>query len=139
MRVNLRFRAALGDIHSYDFLALERRGLRFLRLGKEPPVRGTVIQLGQRNYLIFTQGYVPFMRQYPGMRIPNPLEVVEHHGDSAAERVCSEILALTKLNWNTCKFASSDPITTVFSRQVGMIIKELPDDVTPATKYRFYM
>ncbi|NUQ62197.1 MAG: hypothetical protein HUU20_06900 [Pirellulales bacterium] len=133
------FRSALGDIHSYDFLALERRTIRFLRLGKEPPVRGTVIELGQRNYLVFTQGYVPFLRQYPGMRVPNPLEVVEHHGDSAADRVCSEILALTKLNWNTCKFASSDPITISFSRQVAPIIKELPDGVDPATKYRYYM
>lgn len=133
------FKAALGDIHSYDFLALERRGIRFLRLGKEPPVRGTVLELGGRDYLVYTQGYVPFMRQYPGMRIPNPLEVVEHFGDSSAERVCSEILALTKLNWNTCKFSSADPITTSFSRQVATILKELPEDVVPATKYRFYM
>lgn len=133
------FKAALDEIHSYDFLALERRGLRFLRLGKEPPIRGTVIQLGRGDYLVFTQGYVPFIRQYPGMRIPNPLEIVEHFGDSSAERVCTEILALTKLNWNTCKFASGDPITTSFSRQVATIIKELPEGVTPATKYRYYM
>lgn len=133
------FKAALDDIHSYDFLALERRGVRFLRLGKEPPVRGTVIELGNRDYLVFTQGYVPFIRQYPGMRVPNPLEIVEHYGDSSAERVCTEILALTKLNWNTCKFASGDPITTSFSQQVATIIKELPEDVRPATKYRFYM
>ncbi len=133
------FRSALGDIHSYDFLALERRGLRFMRLGHEPPVRGTVIQLGTRHYLVFTQGYVPFMRQYPGMRIPSPLEIVEHHGDSAADRVCGELLSLTKLNWNTCKFASADPITLSFSRQVSTIIKELPDGVVPATKYRYYM
>lgn len=132
-------RAALDDVHSYDFLAIERRGIRFLRLGKEPPVRGTVVQLAKRNYLIYTQGYVPFLRQYPGPRIPNPLEVVEHHGDSSAERVCSEILALTKLNWNTCKFASAEPITIAFSRQVATIIKEMPDDVEPSTKYRFYM
>jgi hypothetical protein len=79
------------------------------------------------------------MRQYPGPRIPNPLEIVEHHGDSSAERVCREVLALTKLNWNTCKFSSADPITTLFSKQVATIIKELPAGVEPATKYRFYM
>lgn len=132
-------KAALGDVHSYDFLAIERRGIRFLRLGKEPPVRGTVIRLAKKNYLIYTQGYVPFFRQYPGPRIPNPLEIVEHHGDSSADRVCSEILSLTKLNWNTCKFASAEPITLAFSRQVATIIKEMPDDVEPSTKYRFYM
>ena len=51
--------------------------------------------------------------------MPNPLEVVEHFGDSAADRVCSEILSLTKLNWNTSAFASADPITIGFSRDVA--------------------
>ena len=133
------FQSALGDVHSYDFLALDRRGIRFFRLGQEPPIRGTVIQLGSRNYLIYTQGYVPFMRQYPGPRIPYPLEVVEHHGDSSADRVCSEILALTKLNWNSCKYSISDPITISFARRVSTIIKELPEDIEPATKYHQYM
>ena len=130
------FRAALGDIYSFDFLALERRGIRFLRLGKEPPIRGTVIQLGRRNYLVYTRGYIPYLRQYPGARIPNPLEIVEHHGDSAPEKVCSEILALTKLNWNTLRLRSADPITIAFSRQVATIIKELPEGIEPSTKYR---
>ena len=133
------FQSALGDVHSHDFLALDRRGIRFFRLGQEPPIRGTVIQLGSRNYLIYTQGYVPFMRQYPGPRIPYPLEVVEHHGDSSADRVCSEILALTKLNWNSCKYSISDPITISFARRVSTIIKELPEDIEPATKYHQYM
>ena len=133
------FKAALGDIHSYDFLALERRGIRFLRLGTHPPVRGTVIELGRRNYLVYTRGYIPFLRMYPGMRIPNPLEVVEHFGDSSAEKVCTEILALTKLNWNTCAFASADPVTIAFSKQVATIIKELPEGVELLTKYRYYM
>jgi len=133
------FKAALGDIHSSDFLALERRGIRFMRLGSQPPVRGTVIELGKRNYLVYTRGYIPFLRTYPGMRIPNPLEVVEHLGDSSAEKVCTELLALTKLNWNTCAFASADPVTIAFSRQVATIIKELPEGVELLTKYRHFM
>lgn len=133
------FKAAIEDIHSFDFLAIERRGIRFVRLGQEPPIRGTVVELGDRDYLVYTRGYIPFYRVYPGMRIPNPLEVVEHHGDSSAQRVCSEILALTKLNWNTCAFSSRDPVTILFSRQVATILKELPDGVLPQTKYRYYI
>jgi hypothetical protein len=53
--------------------------------------------------------------------------------------VCSEILALTKLNWNNCGFASGNPITTAFSKQVGRILTELPAGVVPQTKYRFFM
>lgn len=134
------FMAGLGDIQSYDLLTLERRGIRFLRLGSEPPLRGTMIQLARRNYLLYTRGYVPYLRAYPGMRVPNPLEIVEHHGDSTGEKVCSEILALTKLNWNSCRFAGGDPITTAFSRQVGTILTELPEvGISPLTKYKFYM
>ena len=133
------FLDALSDVPSHDLLAIERRGIRFFRLGYEPPVRGTVVQLGERNYLVFTRGYVPFLRAYPGMRVPNPLEVIEHWGDSSSSRVCSEILALTKLNWNSSAFASADPITIGFSREVATIIKELPDGVQPQFKYRYYM
>jgi hypothetical protein len=133
------FRGALDAIRSYDLLTLEQRGIRFLRLGTEPPLRGTVVQLANRDYLVYTHGYVPFLKCYPGMRIPNPIEVVEHHGDSDAERVCSEILALTKLNWNNCSYGSADPVTIAFSQQVGRILTELPGGVTPATNYRFYM
>lgn len=132
------FKAGLSGIHSYDFLALERRGIRFLRLGYEPPIRGTVIQLAKRDYLLYTQGYVPFLRAFPGMRVPNPLEVVEHWGDSSAERVCSELLALTKLNWNTCSYGSGDPITIAFSKQVGRILTEIRSDKV-LSKYRYFM
>ena len=133
------FKAALADVHSHDFLAIERRGIRFLRLGAEPPIRGTVVYLARRDYLIYTHGYVPYLRTYHGMRIPNPLEVVEHHGDTSADRVCSEILALTKLNWNSCAFAAADPITIGFSKEVSTILKEMPDGVDPLEKYKFYI
>lgn len=133
------FLDALSGVPSYDLLAIERRGIRFFRLGSEPPVRGTVVQLGDRDYLVFTRGYVPFLRAYPGLRVPNPLEIIEHWGDSSADRVCSEVLALTKLNWNSSAFASADPITIGFSREVATIIKELPEGVQPHFKYRYYM
>jgi len=133
------FRKALGNIYSYDFLTLEKMDTRFMRLGKEPPLRGTVITLAPRHHAIFTVGYVPYFRAYPGMRIPNPLEIIEHHGDSTTQQICSELMALTKINWNSCSFASSDPITILFARTVGRILTELPRDVLPQTKYKFYM
>lgn len=133
------FKKALGNIYSYDFLTIEKLDTRFMRLGKEPPLRGTVITLAPRHHLLFSVGYVPYLRLYPGMRIPVPLEILEHHGDSSTEKICSEIMALTKLNWNSCSFASSEPITILFARTVGRILTELPQDVAPQTKYRFYM
>jgi hypothetical protein len=133
------FKKALGNINLYDFLTLETLGTRFMRVGKKPPLRGTVIVLSARNYLMYTLGYIPYFRDYPGMRIPQPIEVVEHHGTSPAQDVCREILALTKLNWNSCAFASSVPITIRFARDVGRILTELPKGIEPKTKYKYYM
>jgi hypothetical protein len=132
-------RKALGAVYYYDFLTLESLETRFLRIGKKPPLRGTVIQLGRRNYLIYCNGYVPYLRAYPGKYIPRPLEVVEHEGHSPAVTVCQEILSLTKLNWNSCAFGSGIPITIRFARDVGKILAELPPNVQPETKYKFYM
>lgn len=133
------FRAALGEIYHYDFLALETSDVRFMRIGRRPPLRGTVVLLGDNNYLLFGNGYVPYLQAYPGKRIPRPLEILEHHGVSPAETVYQEVLALTKLNWNSCSFASSIPITIRFARDVGKILTELPKGTQPETKFKFYM
>lgn len=133
------FKKGLGDIQRYDFLALERLETRFMRLGQEPPLRGTMITLAPRQYLVFTVGYVPYFGLYPGMRVPNPIGIVEHVGDSPAKQVCHEVMSLTKINWNSCAFACSDPITTQFARTVGRILTEVPDGIPKESKYKFYM
>lgn len=132
-------RRGIGNTALHDFLTLEFLDKRFMRIGKNPPLRGTMIILSERNYLLFTSGYVPYLRVYPGMRIPRPLEIVEHHGDSTANEVCTEILALTKINWNSCHMCSSLPITLRFSKSVGQILAELRAGTKPQSKYRFYM
>lgn len=133
------FQKALGDIPSHDFLALDRLGIRFMRVGQKPPLRGTVITLAPRKHIIYTTGYVPQLGDYPGMRVPVPLQIVEHYGESSVETLAHEILALTKVNWNSCAFCNGDPITIQFARSVGHILTELPKDVVPQTKYKFYM
>jgi hypothetical protein len=133
------FQKALGEFYHYDFLAIEQMETRFMRIGKKPVLRGTVVQLAPRHYLVFGNGYVPYLRAYPGKRLPCPLEIVEHHGVSPAAVVCQELLALTKLNWNSCAFGSSVPITIRFARDVGTILCEVPKGNKVESKYRFFM
>ncbi len=133
------FTKALNGIARSDFVALERLGDQFMRLGYEPPIRGTVISLHGQRHVIFTNGYIPHLGTYPGHRIPNPIEIVEHHGDSSAETLCREIMSLTKLNWNSCAFASAEPITLHFARRIGRILTEVPEGNPIQEKYRFYM
>jgi hypothetical protein len=64
-------------------------------------------------------------------------------GDSSPEQVASEVLALTKLNWNTADYCCGVPITIGFARGVGQVLKEFDADprckYEPAESYRFYM
>jgi len=73
------------------------------------------------------------------MRVPRPLEIIEHHGSASMSQIAQEILALTKLDWNTTMFAGKEPITTAFAEDVGEILRELPPNMEPRTSYRFYM
>jgi hypothetical protein len=124
-------------IHSKDFVTIEKRGIRFARIGNFPPIRGTVIQLPNKNILLYTRGYIPYQQTYPGLRVPRPIELLEHHGDSTPDKICKEILGLTKLNWNNADFAGSMPITLAFSRRVGEVLSHKPKN--PRPEYKFYM
>lgn len=133
------FRESCALVPQTDFIALGWRGIQFYRPGLYPPLRGTYVRFSETDLLLYTVGYVPYLRTYPGARVPQPLGIVEHHGDSPWDLVLKEILALTKMNWNTADFACSEPITLAFSRRVGQILAELPPHVTPRPEYRFYM
>ncbi|MGZ3657883.1 MAG: argonaute/piwi family protein [Bdellovibrionota bacterium] len=132
-------REALGNIPYHDFLSVGRSNVRFLRMGEEPPLRGTVIEIAPKRYVMYTGGYVPFFRVYPGLRIPSPLLVNHQCGSGAITDILQETLALTKLNWNAASFATANPITVDFSNNVGLILSELPEEVQPRPHYRFYM
>jgi len=130
---------ACEAIPRQDFVALGTRGVQFYRKGDYPPLRGTYVKFSDSDLLLYTSGYIPFLRTYPGPRVPRPVEVLEHLGDSPWDLVLREILALTKMNWNTADFACSDPITIAFSRRVGQILAELPANARVQPEYRFYM
>lgn len=130
---------ALEDVVPYhDFLSLVPSNIRFLRTGAEPPLRGTVVEVARGRYVLFTRGYVPYLKVYPGLRIPHPMDV-RHRGTSSVVDLAHEVLALTRMNYNSADFASADPITLGFARNVGLILSELPEDVTPHSSFRFYM
>lgn len=134
------FKDAVGSIR-YDFIAFGKRGFRFLRYGNYPPLRGTIIQTNPKNYFLFTKGFVPYLHTYPGLRVPLPLEVIEHHGDGATPTtIAKEILALTKMNWNTADFSTAFPITIEFATSVGDILAVLPEEIKdPRPQYYYYM
>lgn len=134
------FMAALVDIPNYDLVAFDSLSrIQLVRSGLYAPLRGTYVKLATHRFILYTVGYSPFQKTYQGPRIPVPLQITEHHGDTPWRVLLDETLALTKMNWNSAGFASSDPITLAFSRKVGEILSELPLTVSPRAEYRFYM
>jgi hypothetical protein len=128
--------AALVDIPVKELVTLRSGDFRVVRHGSYPPNRGSVFRVADAAYL-FTTGFVPSLNTYPGPHIPVPLEIVGVEGDARA--VAAEILALTKMNWNSAAPTAAFPITLRFAREVGAIMSEVPPDRTPHPAYRFYM
>lgn len=134
------FRQALGNIPKFDFVTIgSGRDVFVYRNGDYPIVRGTTIQLSTESFFLFSNGYIPYLRQYDGPRVPRPLEISERHGDTPPEELAREILALTRLNWNTTDYCCFEPITLEFSRRVGEILGKVPPGEKTQEQYRYYM
>jgi hypothetical protein len=132
------FEEALASVPHYGMITIQRRGIFCLRPGNKATLRGTAIDFGDKRGLIYTMGYVPFLRCYTGFRVPQPLEILENWGSVSFREAAEDILRLTKLNWNTAAFNCRDPITMAFARRVGEILKMAKGN-EPALYYRFYM
>lgn len=125
----------------YDLVTLRKSPLKLIRYGQMPVPRGSMFSFDESASFLYTKGYVPELKTYPGVHVPAPFEVIKARGDSSYKEICREILALTKLNWNTADFCSGLPITIGFSRNVGQVLKVFEDDdlEEPENSYRFYM
>lgn len=131
----------LSGIARRDFVAIKERSrfIKVFRSGLNPPLRGTMVELPDGSRLLYTRGYVPYLRIYPGARVPRPLEIVFDHVDTSRDELCREVLALTRLNWNSADYNGMSPMTLRFARDVGTILRDIPAGVTPQSKYLFYM
>ncbi|GHE73163.1 hypothetical protein GCM10011340_32120 [Roseivirga thermotolerans] len=130
--------AELG-ITEYDIVTVMETDLRFFRNGLYPPVRGSLFQLTEDRYVLYTRGSVHQYQTYPGMYIPAPLEIRIVSRVSSAKTVCREVLGLTKMNWNNTQFDNKYPITIGCARKVGEIMKYLGENEMPKESYAFYM
>ena len=129
-----------NEIREKDFVAIRPsyNWINFIRLGNYPVLRGTMIEITNSEFLLYSSGFSPRIRSYAGHRIPNALRIT-HIGDSQNEEIAKEILGLTKLNWNTTAFSTAIPITLKFADGVGKILSELSDDNVLQDHYRFFM
>ena len=112
---------------------------RLFRQGDQPPLRGTLLSLSDKRHVLYTRGAVPFYKTYPGTYVPNALPFRMVDVDSSPEQIASELLSLSKMNWNATQLDGKWPITVRTADSIGSILKHLGDNDHPAPRYAFYM
>lgn len=136
-----------GIIEALDAVGTELRDLvwvqestsvKVLRDGNYPVMRGTFVELDGKG-LLYTNGSMPYYGTYPGMYDPRPLLLCPHkRSDSTIAQIASEVLSLTKINWNSTQMNQKLPIPIRAARKVGEVLKYVTDDRVSAD-YRRYI
>lgn len=128
-----------GRVAEYDLMALSpQSAVRLITASKYPPLRCTRFSVGDLDYL-YTTGFIAALNEFHAMHVPSPLQVADHVGqDTPRQTLLWEVLALTKMNWNSAGFGGLLPITLRFSRLVGDIMREIPPDRDPLPQFKYY-
>ncbi len=101
----------------------ESYSVKVLRDGNYPVMRGTFVELDGKG-LLYTNGSMPYYGTYPGLYDPKPLLLCPYVGsDSTIAQIASEVLALTKINWNSTQMNQKLPIPIRAARAVGEVLK----------------
>jgi hypothetical protein len=116
----------------------ENSPITMYREGDYPPLRGTMIGLG-REAILFTRGSLPIYRTYPGLRVPRPLMLRPYSNDTPISDIARDVLALSKMNWNSTQFDGALPVPIRAARQVGKVLKHVPIGQREASEYPYYM
>lgn len=109
-----------------DYIHVEKKpGPRFFHKGEGfPPVRGSLIGRPRETNYLYTVGFVPALRTYMGSTVPDPIGLNAARLDSDMDTVARDVLALTKLDWNSTDFSVREPVTIAVSRKVGDVLAE---------------
>ena len=119
----------------------EAKELKLFRNGDFPVLRGVAFPTGEKSGYLWTRGMSARLRTYPGREVPNPINVEICRGDADIKTVMEDILALTKLNYNSCSFGDGMPVTLKFANAVGEILTAGPTRElnVPPLPFKYYI
>jgi hypothetical protein len=113
--------------------------LKLFRYGSKPVLRGTAIIASDRRAYLWTTGFTPRLNTYPGREVPNPITVDIVSGEADLRQVLTDLMSLTKLNFNNAGFADGLPVTLRFADLIGEILTAGPTQVEAPLPFRFYI
>lgn len=147
---------ALEGIENIELLQIQQfTNWRAIKLKKDfatgkhtfdgyPIERGTIIQLDEFSFLLWTHGVVENQeligKYYQGKRgIPTPLLIKRFRGTDPIETVANDILKLTKMNWNGAELYKTLPVTIDYSRKLSVMGKQLEELGNKAYDFRYFI
>lgn len=110
-----------------------------------PVRRGMCFPIDKNTMYLFTHGIAPSVisqnRRYfqGGKSVPLPLRVVKHYGSGDMAQIATEILGLSKMNWNSFGLYSKLPCTIESSNEIARIGWLLSQFEGSLYDYRFFM
>lgn len=109
-----------------------------------PCERGLILPLGPRDLLLWTQGDVPdvaggrhFFKE--GKGIPEPLFLTRWAGHRPWSDLASEILGLTKMDWNNDALYNRLPVTLGYAGVLAGVVKRMRTLSPMPYQFRFFM
>lgn len=118
----------------------EDSGMKLFRRGPSNIARGWAWIKSEQQGFLWSKGYVPRLQTYAGREVPGPLSIEICRGYADIEQVMSDVLALTKLNYNACIYGDGIPVTLRFADSVGEILTAAPrKNELPPLPFRYYI
>jgi argonaute-like protein implicated in RNA metabolism and viral defense len=132
----------IDDTLRYVASAVDGRGM--LHEDNYPVRRGSVVRLDDFTALLWVHGVTSAIsggrRYYQGKRrIPAPLSIRRHAGQSDIKDLAEEILGLSKMNWNTFDLYTKLPATVQSSNEIARIGSLLQPFRPRAYDYRLFI
>jgi hypothetical protein len=110
-----------------------------------PVSRGTFQQLSGRAGLLWVTGTAPRMALSGGAYNPNvkgipvPTILTRAAGHGSLELTASDVLALSKLDWNNDAPFVPTPVTVAYSQRLARVIGHVPELPDSVYQYRLFM
>ncbi len=108
-----------------------------------PVERGTVVELGPREALLWTHGDVRGITRrsyFKGARsTPKPVRLVRHAGHGSWDETVRAVLGLSKMNWNNDSLYDPLPVTMAYAKVLARVVKRMPSLGSTPYQFRFFM
>lgn len=102
-------------------------------------LRGLAWIINDKEAFLFTRGFIPRLGTSMSIESPNPLHIKIARGNTDLEKVLNDIMALTKVNYNTCIYGDGKPVTLRFSDSIGSILTATENYKEERRQFKFYI